>query len=59
MEKSDKVNPAPKGIIAHPNKLKTNVEIGAKKNNTLFDCEGITVSLRINFRASLTPLIFF
>ena len=29
-EKSNNVNPSPKGIIPHPNKLKIKVKIGAK-----------------------------
>ena len=29
-EKSNNVNPSPKGIIPHPNKLKIKVETGAK-----------------------------
>jgi len=30
IEKSNKVNPCPKGIIPQPNRLKTRVDIGAK-----------------------------
>jgi hypothetical protein len=40
--------------MAQPNKLNTKVATGAKKNKTLLDCEGITVSLKINFKASAT-----
>jgi hypothetical protein len=36
-DKSLIAKPFPKGNTAHPNKLKINVEIGAKKNNTLFE----------------------
>ena len=35
--KSDITKPCPKGIIAHPNKLKIIVDTGAKKNNTLLE----------------------
>ena len=36
-DKSLIAKPFPKGITAHPNKLNTNVDIGAKKNNTLLE----------------------
>lgn len=54
IEKSVIAKPGPKGTMAQPNKLKTKVETGAKKNKTLLAWDGIMVSLRINFNASAT-----
>ena len=52
--KSVRARPCPKGIIAHPNKLRTKVAKGATKNSTLFACVGTIFSFSTNFKASAT-----
>ena len=54
--KSDTAKPGPKGITAYPNKEKTKVIIGPRKNNIKFACVGLTYSFNINFNASATML---
>ena len=50
--KSDRAKPLPKGITAQPNKLKTRLITGAKKNKLRVACCGTTVSFTTSLRAS-------
>ena len=49
---SDNTEFLQKGITAHPNKLRTNVIIGAKRNKNTLELLGIIVSLANSFKPS-------